>query len=127
MSAASGQRSACTVDRPRHYPFYAPYRYRIYAGLCTNSELWFLAANSDRLPDVEDLIARQNRMHGRSQFLGFGLPSRRYGLNYSFAVLGSKHGDHSRHVTGCRSIDRRDMERARESCGARRREACLAT
>ena len=48
-------------------------------------------------------------MDGRSQFLGFGLPPGRYGLDYSLEVLCSEHRDHPRHVPGCRRIDRRDM------------------
>jgi hypothetical protein len=61
------------------------------------------------LPDVTHLAARQDRVDGRSQFLSFGLPSGRYGLDDSLEVLGSENGDHSRHVTSCRRIDRHDV------------------
>jgi len=48
-------------------------------------------------------------MDGRSQFLGFCLPSGGYGLYYPLEVLCSENGDHPRQGTGYCSIDRRDV------------------
>ena len=48
-------------------------------------------------------------MHGRSQFLGFGLSPGRYGLDNSLEILGSENGDHAGHVTSCGSLDGRNV------------------
>ena len=54
-------------------------------------------------------MARQDRVDGRSQFFGFGLPPGGYRLYDPFEILCSENGDYPRRVTGCRSIDRRDV------------------
>jgi hypothetical protein len=65
--------------------------------------------NSDRLPDVAYLVTRQDRMDGRSQFLGFRLPPSRYGLDDPCELRRRENANHPWHVTGCCSSDRRDV------------------
>jgi hypothetical protein len=45
---------------------------------------------------------------GRPQFLCFGLPPGRYGLDHRLEVIRGDDGDHPRYVAGVRSVDRHD-------------------